>query len=154
MDCPRCGTPLTTIAIAGGDSEAAYCEHCRFSGVTSEFESSPETAESWDEAVERFRRSAASRSDPGDAGDEPAAESLESEAAADEEGDTSASERSNEAEAEERDESGSEESDASPSPAGTEARTEDGESGWSGPEQGEESEDVESANGSADESTT
>ncbi|MFB6090395.1 MAG: hypothetical protein ABEJ97_04985 [Halobellus sp.] len=57
MECPRCGRPLTTITIAGGDGEAAYCEHCRFSGVTSEFEPSPESEESWEEAIDRFRES-------------------------------------------------------------------------------------------------
>ncbi|MFA1611267.1 hypothetical protein [Halobellus rubicundus] len=59
MDCPRCGRPLSTITIAGGDGEATYCERCRFADVTSEFEPNPDAEESWDEAIDRFRQSLA-----------------------------------------------------------------------------------------------
>lgn len=57
MDCPRCGTELTTISIDGG-SAAAYCDHCGFANIeTSPAPAEPES-ETWDDAIERFHDTA------------------------------------------------------------------------------------------------
>jgi hypothetical protein len=64
MDCPRCGTELTSISIDGG-STAVYCDHCGFADIeTSPVSAEPES-ETWDDALDRFH-DAASDTNPED----------------------------------------------------------------------------------------
>ena len=53
MDCPRCGTELTTISIDGG-SAAAYCDNCGFANIEMSPASAQPESETWDDALERF----------------------------------------------------------------------------------------------------
>ena len=97
MDCPRCGARLARISLNG--AESVYCEECRFADVESDHTRASASAESWDDALRRFRtvattdadgdsaspaddtpadarpddpsRGGADRTDPGDAVDAP-----------------------------------------------------------------------------------
>jgi DNA-directed RNA polymerase subunit M/transcription elongation factor TFIIS len=53
MDCPRCGGALSAYAL--GEAEAVACEDCGYLGAPVEHRPDPRGAESWEEAVARFR---------------------------------------------------------------------------------------------------
>ena len=52
MDCPECGTPLTTYRLA--DREASVCEQCGHVGIEAEHRAARARMETWTEALERF----------------------------------------------------------------------------------------------------
>jgi len=54
-ECPRCGSELTTFALAG--AEAIACDDCGFVGVEADHSGEPRVVESWEQALERFGRS-------------------------------------------------------------------------------------------------
>jgi hypothetical protein len=69
MDCPRCGARLARISLNG--AESVYCEECRFADVESDHTRASAGAESWDDALRRFRTVTAADADgdsasPGD----------------------------------------------------------------------------------------
>lgn len=51
--CPRCGSDLATLTLA--ETEAVACEACGYVGVEADHSGEPATAESWEEALERFQ---------------------------------------------------------------------------------------------------
>lgn len=51
-ECPRCGSELTTLALA--DTEAVACESCGYVGVEADHTGEPRSVESWDDALQRF----------------------------------------------------------------------------------------------------
>ena len=53
-DCPRCGSTLTTLTLAG--AEAVACDACGYVGVEADHSGEPRIVESWAEAIERFER--------------------------------------------------------------------------------------------------
>ena len=53
MDCPRCGARLARLSLNG--AESVYCEECRFADVESDHTRASAGAESWDDALRRFR---------------------------------------------------------------------------------------------------
>jgi len=53
MDCPRCGTQLTEIAIED-EGSAVYCEECNFANIESEHTLTKKSGETWEEAFRRF----------------------------------------------------------------------------------------------------
>jgi predicted nucleic acid-binding Zn-ribbon protein len=68
MDCPDCGSRLSAYVL--GDREALACERCAWTGIEADHRGEGSTAESWDEALDRFhaRRDvdeAADDADPG-----------------------------------------------------------------------------------------
>lgn len=57
MDCPRCGSELERYRL--GDRESVTCPKCHYAGVNVEHGSpGAGPAESWDDALDRFRRRA------------------------------------------------------------------------------------------------
>lgn len=52
-ECPRCGSPLTTLALAG--VEAVACDDCGFADVEADHSGEPRIVESWEEALKRFQ---------------------------------------------------------------------------------------------------
>ena len=54
IECPRCGSELTTFALGG--TEAIACDDCGFVGVEADHSGEPRVVESWEEALERFGR--------------------------------------------------------------------------------------------------
>ena len=54
MDCPRCGSGLTRISL-NGEFESVYCEQCRFADVESDHTRASDGAETWNDALRRFR---------------------------------------------------------------------------------------------------
>ena len=54
MDCPRCGSGLTRISL-NGEFESVYCEQCRFADVESDHTRASDDAETWNDALRRFR---------------------------------------------------------------------------------------------------
>ncbi len=52
-DCPRCGSPLTVLALAG--AEAVACDDCGFADVEADHSGEPRVVESWEEALRRFQ---------------------------------------------------------------------------------------------------
>ena len=52
-ECPRCGSRLTTLALAG--TEAVACESCGYVGVEADHSGEPRLVESWEEALARFQ---------------------------------------------------------------------------------------------------
>lgn len=83
MDCPRCGSELDRYVL--GERESVVCPDCHYTGIDVDH-GSPGRAdfESWDEALDRFRRrdrrerlgreAAAALADLEVPGDEPVAE--------------------------------------------------------------------------------
>jgi hypothetical protein len=57
MDCPRCGARLARLSLNG--AESVYCEECRFADVESDHTRVSAGAESWDDALRRFRTAGA-----------------------------------------------------------------------------------------------
>ncbi|WP_256391269.1 zf-TFIIB domain-containing protein [Natronoarchaeum rubrum] len=55
MDCPRCSGTLETYALFGREAEG--CEKCGYVGVAVSHESKPDELESWQEALDRFKKS-------------------------------------------------------------------------------------------------
>jgi transposase-like protein len=53
MDCPRCEAELERYALFG--REAFTCEECGYLGVPVDHEPTPQSVESWSDALERFR---------------------------------------------------------------------------------------------------
>jgi len=53
MDCPDCGGPVETYALAG--HEAAVCGACGRVGIEADHTGEPRDPESWSEALDRFR---------------------------------------------------------------------------------------------------
>jgi hypothetical protein len=53
MECPRCNGDLKRYALF--DREAFTCEECGYLGVPVDHEPTPQSVESWSEALERFR---------------------------------------------------------------------------------------------------
>jgi hypothetical protein len=53
MDCPDCGSRLSAYVL--GDREALACEGCAWTGIEADHRGEGSTAESWDEALDRFR---------------------------------------------------------------------------------------------------
>lgn len=55
MACPRCGSELDRYVL--GDRESVICPDCHYTGIDVEHGSSGRSSlESWDEALDRFRR--------------------------------------------------------------------------------------------------
>jgi len=54
MDCPRCSGPLETYELFGREAEG--CEKCGYVGVAVSHESEPVELESWQEALDRFKK--------------------------------------------------------------------------------------------------
>jgi DNA-directed RNA polymerase subunit M/transcription elongation factor TFIIS len=149
MDCPECGGRLVDYRL--GDREAMACEDCGYVGIDAEHRGRSPPRESWNDAVERFRRQRGDTTDehargetPGDEGEPDAEAGQESEGPV-EETDEGGSDR-------ERDEASAEdgESDEASAEGGEsdESSAEDGESDESG------AEDSESDESGADDDTT
>lgn len=60
MECPRCGSQLTTYQLEG--ARAIVCEQCEYVGVPADFRPpTEEEEESWEEVLARFRGQADTR---------------------------------------------------------------------------------------------
>lgn len=72
MDCPECGGRLVDYRL--GDRDAVACEDCGYVGIDAEHRGRSAPRESWDDAIERFRRrqgdATDERASDGPAGDE------------------------------------------------------------------------------------
>jgi hypothetical protein len=62
MDCPQCGTALTTYALRG--HEALVCERCGYVGIEADHHGTPREVESWHDALRRFYDESGVDSDP------------------------------------------------------------------------------------------
>jgi DNA-directed RNA polymerase subunit M/transcription elongation factor TFIIS len=80
MDCPECGGRLADYRL--GDRAAVGCEDCGYVGIEAEHRGTPVERESWDEAVERFRREHAPEPSATDGADERETEDASDEPAA------------------------------------------------------------------------
>ena len=69
MDCPRCGGGLTRISL-DGEFESVYCEQCRFANVESDHTRASDGAETWNDALRRFRTAHADPDEEGTTGPE------------------------------------------------------------------------------------
>ena len=54
MDCPRCDASLTRYEL--GASETWACDRCTYVGIPADHRPHPRQTETWNEALERFRR--------------------------------------------------------------------------------------------------
>jgi len=52
-ECPRCGSPLSTFALAG--ATAVACDDCGYAGVEADHSGEPRLVESWEDAIARFQ---------------------------------------------------------------------------------------------------
>jgi hypothetical protein len=62
MDCPQCGTALTTYALRG--HEALVCERCGYVGIEADHHGTAREAESWRDALRRYYDESGVDSDP------------------------------------------------------------------------------------------
>lgn len=62
MDCPQCGTALTTYTLQG--HEALVCERCGYVGIDADHHGTRRSAESWHDALRRFYDESGVDSDP------------------------------------------------------------------------------------------
>lgn len=53
MDCPRCGGPIESFQL--GDAESQVCPDCGYVGIKTDHGAERSTAESWTDALARFR---------------------------------------------------------------------------------------------------
>ncbi|WP_435074641.1 zinc finger domain-containing protein [Halorubrum sp. HHNYT27] len=53
LECPRCGTTLSTFALGG--AAAVVCDDCGYAGVEADHSGEPRLVESWEEAFARFQ---------------------------------------------------------------------------------------------------
>ena len=54
LDCPRCESRLERFTL--GAAEAVTCRVCGYAGLEADHSGTRDDAESWDDAIERFRR--------------------------------------------------------------------------------------------------
>lgn len=52
-ECPRCGSTLSTFALAG--ATAVACDDCGYAGVEADHSGEPRLVESWEDAFARFQ---------------------------------------------------------------------------------------------------
>jgi len=52
-ECPRCGSSLSTFALAG--ATAIACDSCGYAGVEADHTGEPHPVESWADAFARFQ---------------------------------------------------------------------------------------------------
>ena len=52
-ECPRCGSSLSTFALAG--ATAVACDGCGYAGVEADHTGEPRPVESWADAFARFQ---------------------------------------------------------------------------------------------------
>ena len=62
MDCPQCGTALTTLSLQG--HEALVCERCGYVGIDADHHGNRHPRESWHDALRRFYDESGVDSDP------------------------------------------------------------------------------------------
>lgn len=52
-DCPRCGAPLDQFQL--GEQDTVSCSTCGYADIDADHSGEPSVAESWDDAIRRFR---------------------------------------------------------------------------------------------------